>query len=45
MDLTIKPPKKGKQKQKTFAELYPSLTDIDKRNTTKTRLAKKVFNK
>lgn len=45
MDLTIRPPKKGKKKKK-FSELYPSLTDVDKkRNTPRSRLEKKVLNK
>lgn len=45
MDLTIRPPKKGKKK-KTFSEMYPGLTDIDKkRNTPRARLERKVLNK
>lgn len=42
----IRPPKKGKQKKKTFAEMYPGLTDVDrKRNTPRSRLERKIFNK
>ncbi|CAL8079947.1 unnamed protein product [Orchesella dallaii] len=45
MDLTIRPPKRGKKKQ-TFSQQYPGLTDVDKKNNTpRSRLEKKVLNK
>ncbi|ODM91767.1 UV-stimulated scaffold protein A [Orchesella cincta] len=45
MDLTIRPPKRGKKKQ-TFSQQYPGLTDVDKKkNTPRSRLEKKVLNK
>jgi hypothetical protein len=45
MDLTVRPPKRGKKK-KTFAEVYPHLTDVEKKkNNPRNRLEKKVFNR